>query len=210
MTTRMSWLPAILLTVGSVAAMAGGAQRTIPLDADLGAVLPRTMLGADGVDMEVSEQEQRVAGMDTYLLRTYNTAAGPAFSVYVGYYESQAHGRTIHSPKNCLPGAGWEALTSAPITLATGLGAVQVTKYLLKREDERAVVLYWYQGRGRIEANEYRVKWNLLVDAALRRRSDEALARVVVPVTSTEDDALALASRIAGDLIPSLARVLPQ
>ena len=69
---------------------------------------------------------------------------------------------------------------------------------------------YWYQGRGHVEANEYRVKWNLLVDAALRRRSDEALARVVVPITDSEAAAEAVATRVASMLVPSLAKALPQ
>jgi EpsI family protein len=210
MTARVLWWPALLLTVGMAASVSARAQRTIPLSGDLGQVLPRELFGMRGVDLEVSAAEQRVAGMDSYLMRSYSGgAAASAFSVYVGYYETQAQGNSIHSPKNCLPGAGWEALTSAPATVHTPQGPVRVTKYLLKRNDERAVVLYWYQGRGRIEANEYLVKWNLLRDAALRRRSDEALARIVVPVTTTEDAALDLAGRVATMLIPALGKALP-
>ena len=59
---------------------------------------------------------------------------------------------------------------------------VRVNQYLLQRGEDQALVLYWYQGRGRVEANEYRVKWDLLRDAALHRRSDEALVRIIVPI----------------------------
>lgn len=206
------WLPAILLSVGAAASTGTGVQRSMPLRAPLDEVIPRQLEGLRGVDQEVSSQEQRIAGMDAYLLRRYSsqaTASATVFSVYVGYYEKQMRGHTIHSPKNCLPGAGWEALTSSTAVVQTAQGAVPVTKYLLKRKDERAVVFYWYQGRGRVEANEYRVKWNLLRDAALRRRSDEALVRVVVPVTSTEAEATNVASRVAVNLIPELAKALP-
>ncbi|HET9439720.1 MAG TPA: EpsI family protein [Longimicrobiales bacterium] len=212
MTLRMMWLPAILLSVGAAASTGAGVQRSMPLRAPLADVIPRELDGLRGVDQEVSLQEQRVAGMDEYLLRRYSSEAAATatmFSVYVGYYEKQMRGHTIHSPKNCLPGAGWEALTSSTAVVQTASGAVPVTKYLLKRKDERAVVLYWYQGRGRVEANEYRVKWNLLRDAAVRRRSDEALVRVVVPVTSTEAEATQVASRVAVNLIPALTKALP-
>jgi EpsI family protein len=159
----------------------------------------------------VSEQERRVAGMDEYLLRSYagadSTSAG--FSIYVGYYQHQARGHTIHSPKNCLPGAGWEALTSATAAVPIAGASVQVTRYLLQRNDERAVVLYWYQGRGRVENNEYVVKWDLLRDAALRRRSDEALVRVVVPIATGESEALAVATAVASQLIPAVDEALP-
>jgi EpsI family protein len=213
MKLNTTWLPAVLLIMGTALTAGAGAQRSIALRAPLADVVPKTMLGLDGVDQTISETEQRVAGMDQYLLRNYSRAGAAAtattFSIYVGYYEKQARGQTIHSPKNCLPGAGWEALTSTTTMVATANGPVEVTKYLLKRKDERAVVLYWYQGRGRVEANEYRVKWNLLRDAAMRRRSDEALVRIVVPVTKTEDTALQVATRVAGSLIPDVSRALP-
>ena len=110
----------------------------------------------------------------------------------------------------CLPGAGWEALTATTVAIPTATGSVPVTRYLLQREGEQALVLYWYQGRGRVEANEYRVKWNLLRDAALRRRSDEALVRIVVPVTESEAPAQSLAVAAAEVLIPAVAQALPE
>ena len=218
MTMKMMWMPAVLLGLGTLASAGAGVQRQIPLQRPLADVVPLEMHGMRGVDQKVSDQEVRVAGMDSYLMRAYTAvdksaaaAIGAAmFTIYVGYYEHQSRGHTIHSPKNCLPGAGWEALTSATATVNTKDGPVQVTKYLLKRENERAVVLYWYQGRGRVEANEYRVKLNLLRDAALRRRSDEALARIVVPVERTEEEAMKVATRVAEGLIPSLSKALPQ
>lgn len=217
MTLKTMWLPAILLSVGTAASTGAGAQRSIPLRTQLSDVVPTEMQGMFGVDQEVSAQEQRVAGMDNYLLRSYSPSAATAavaaattFSIYVGYYEKQMRGHTIHSPKNCLPGAGWEALTSTTAIVKTSQGEIPVTKYLLKREQERAVVFYWYQGRGRVEANEYRVKWNLLRDAAVRRRSDEALVRIVVPVNRSEDEAVKVATLVATDLIPALSKALPQ
>jgi EpsI family protein len=220
MTLRSTWLPAILLTLGAAASFGAGAQRAVPLQAPLGDVVPSQLQGLSGIDKKVSAEEQRIAGMDDYVLRVYGdphvkaaagaAAAAATFSVYVGYYEKQTRGHTIHSPKNCLPGAGWEALTASTTPVATANGPVQVTKYLLKRGEERAVVLYWYQGRGRIEANEYRVKWNLLKDAAVRRRSDEALVRVVVPVSQTEETAVQIAGNVATVLIPTLAQALPE
>jgi EpsI family protein len=219
MMIRTMWVPAILLAVGGAASAGAGVQREVPLDQPLASVVPADLQGMRGTDQPVSEQEVRVAGMDSYLFRTYDPAPNVKasstllpFTVYVGYYEKQTRGHTIHSPKNCLPGAGWEALTSTTAVVNTAIGAITVTKYLLKRENERAVVFYWYQGRGRVESNEYRVKWNLLRDAALRRRSDEALARVVVPVpaTATEEQAVQVATNVAADLIPSLAKSLPE
>jgi EpsI family protein len=131
--------------------------------------------------------------------------------VYVGYYDHQTQGKTIHSPKNCLPGSGWEALEAAPFAVTTASGPVTVNQYLLQNKNQQALVFYWYQGRGRVAASEYQVKWELLRDAALRGRSEEALVRVVVFLNDkvTESQAIDQASRVASDLVPAVFRALP-
>ena len=87
---------------------------------------------------------------------------------------------------------------------------VQVNRYMLRREEDRALVLYWYQGRGRVAHNEYAVKFDLLRDAALRGRTDEALVRIVVPVTQAEETAFSLARDFAALVIPALEGALPR
>ncbi len=214
-TKLLSWAPALVLGMGALFTVGIDGQRSMTLRAPLDEVVPREIAGEKGLDIEVSKEEQRVAGMSSYVMRVYSPKGDQAdqiaatLSVYVGYYAAQMQGRTIHSPKNCLPGSGWEALTSKAVTLNTTAGPVKVNRYVLKRGQQRAVVLYWYQGRGRIESNEYRVKWNLLRDAALRRRSDEALVRIVVPAKTTEEAAFETASRAAVSLLPAVTQALP-
>jgi EpsI family protein len=96
-------------------------------------------------------------------------------------------------------------------TLATAVGPVRVNRYLLVNKQQRALVYYWYQGRGRVEASEYRVKLQLLRDSALRGRSDEALVRVVVPIRAAGGEAAAgeLGAWVSAQLIPRVAEVLP-
>src|SRR5207244_4435495 len=155
-----------------------------------------------------------------FVFRVFWKERQPAFSVYVGYYESQTAGRTIHSPKNCLPGAGYQPLESGRTTLQVGSRSVTLNRYLLADSTGQALVYYWYQGRGRVQASEYAVKWDLLRDAALRGRTEEALVRVLVPVALTRTmsaSALADAQRTADNiaraaaiqLIPEVDRVLP-
>ncbi|HET8654088.1 MAG TPA: EpsI family protein [Longimicrobiaceae bacterium] len=213
MSTRlMSWAPASVLLVG-VLAVSGGIrdQVSMPLRAPLATSIPTQLAGYSARDLPISEAEQRVAGMDSYVLREYTApgAAAAAFSVYVGYYQRQYQGHTIHSPKNCLPGAGWEPLVAAVQTISGPRGPVPVNRYLIANGPAHALVLYWYQGRGRVTANEYRVKWNLLQDQAIRGRSDESLVRVVVPVTGSEQEADSLAVEVAQRLLPAVGRALP-
>jgi EpsI family protein len=178
------------------------------------------LAGYTGKDYPVSESEQRVAGMTNYLFRVFAKDPANAFSVYVGYYESQTTGKTIHSPRNCLPGAGWQTLTSGRTDLDLGGRRVTVNRYLLADSTGQALVYYWYQGRGRIEASEYRVKWDLLRDAAMHGRTEEALVRVMVPVprsrglsasslAAAQQRADSIAHAVAVQLVPTVDRVLP-
>lgn len=211
-----TWAPAVVLVVGAIVTLGIDTQTPMPLRAELGGVVPHELQGFTGRDVVITDEELRVAGVSSYLLREFvepgptPDEAGPAaFSVYVGYYESQTQGRTIHSPKNCLPGAGWEALQSSQVALATPAGVVPANRYLLQRGDQRALVVYWYQGRGRVEANEYLVKAQLLRDAMFHGRTEEALVRIVVPFASDEDAAFEVAASVASRLVPSVYDALP-
>lgn len=210
----LAWAPAALFAVGAVFTVGVDLQRALPLREPLAEALPIEIGGHVGRDLRISEEEIEVAGVTDYLMRSYlpaDTASGdPGFSVYVGYYDSQMQGRTIHSPKNCLPGAGWEALASTTVEIETATGPVRVNRYLLQNEGAQALVLYWYQGRGRIESNEYVVKWNLLRDAALRQRSDEALVRVVVGVGTDLEAAARVAAEVASAIIAPVYQALPE
>jgi EpsI family protein len=204
----LRWTPAAILAVGVILVQTVDAQQRVLLRQPLDAVVPATFDGFDAQDIEISEAEQRVAGMSTYLMRLYQDEEGQAFTLYVGYYENQTEGSEIHSPRNCLPGAGWESITATRSRLDIDGRSVLVNQHMIRRDDEQALVLYWYQGRGRVAANELSVKWQLLRDAALRGRTEEALVRIVVPMTATDDGA-DLAHRIARTVIPMVDRALP-
>ncbi len=163
----------------------------------------------------VDTNSQRVAGMDQFVNRVYMRDTTPEFTLYVGYYTYQTQGKSIHSPRNCLPGAGWEPVESStiPIAGATGLGSRAMNKYILANDGHYAAVYYWYQGRGRIESNEYTVKYNLMKDAALYGRTEEALVRIVIPLRPGKERKeqevraeIARADSLAATLAPRLAR----
>lgn len=203
------WIPTGILGAGCLLLLSVQRQQVAALRAPL-PTMALDFAGYTSSDQTIAADEQRVAGMSHYLYRVFQREdTKDAFSIYVGYYEQQTQGRTIHSPKNCLPGAGWDALDASRRTIATPMGPVEVNRYLLANKGARALVYYWYQGRGRTEASEYRVKWNLLRDAALRGRSEEALVRVVVPITPTIGNADSLATRAAIELATEVRDHLP-
>jgi len=207
-----AFAPAALLGVGCLLISGAREQRKMPPRMDM-AQIPMDAPGYQRKDIVVRAEERRIAGMSNYTFRAFNRdSLDPGFSVYVGYYDYQVQGKTIHSPKNCLPGGGWEAVESGTRTLTVDGGRpVTVNRYFAANTEQRAqaMVYYWYQGRGRVEANEYRVKWNLLRDAALHGRTEEALVRIVVPIVvppghlTTENDPVMLALRANADSVAS-------
>ena len=208
-----AYLPAMILLLGCALLVQGTRSQTaLPLAGPIDQVLARVD-GYQAQEQKVSDEERKVAGMTDYVARVYRRDSTVAFTTYVGYYDRQTQGKSIHSPKNCLPGAGWEILETHPTTIASARGPQVVNRVLLKNGTLEAVVYYWYQGRGRVVANEYAVKLNLLRDAALLGHTEEALVRLVVPVEpadSTHARADALAMQLGPRLMDDVERVLPQ
>ncbi len=147
-------------------------------------------------------------GVDDYINRWYERGGVP-ISLYVGYYASQRSGDTIHSPQNCLPGAGWVPTDIARQQLPLANGSVVVTRYEIAKGLKRQVVLYWYQGRGRVISGEYAHKAWLMLDAARYGRSDGGLVRLISPVISTPEASLRDVSAFAVALLPHLQDSLP-
>lgn len=210
-----TWMPVVILGLGVAGISGMRPQYRVPPRRPIAAI-PTQLAGEAGRDLPIAEEERRVAGMSDFVLREFVRDSTFLFSVYVGYYDRQVQGKTIHSPRNCLPGAGWEILSSSRVPLGADSDS-RVNRVLLANKATRAMVYYWYQGRGRVEASEYRVKWNLLQDAARFGRTEEALVRIVVPVartaaasdTSSFAAADATARRVALALRAEVDRVLP-
>ena len=89
---------------------------------------------------------------------------------------------SLHSPLNCLPGTGWETLDVSTRDIGPG----EARRLVVRKNRERAVVLYWYAIHGRVLASEAVSKAWLLHDSVRYRRSDAALVRIVVPVADRQ------------------------
>jgi EpsI family protein len=147
-------------------------------------------------------------GVDDYISRRYHRGSMPV-TVYVGYYSSQRQGDTIHSPQNCLPGAGWQPVSFERTNIQAGRASVPVNRYLIEKGLDRQAVIYWYEGRGRSVANEYANKAWLMVDAARLRRTDGALVRMITPVVDSPSAAFDRLTAFATALYPRLKAHVP-
>lgn len=163
-----------------------------------------------------SDQILKVLGLDDYLTRAYFKGTRSYADLYVGYWRSQRQGDTMHSPQNCLPGAGWEPVKQSLLTIAdprNPSSQLTVNRFLIQKGLDRQLVLYWYQGRGRIIGSEYWSKIYLVLDAARLNRTDAAIVRIVVPVPGPTANDEAAAEKDAIDFVnafmPHLTQFLP-
>jgi EpsI family protein len=145
-------------------------------------------------------------GVDEYVNRGYVASGGRSANLYVGYYRSQEQGASIHSPLNCLPGAGWEPETVSRIPFARGSARLVI----VRKGAQRLMVLYWYQTATRIEGDEYRGRFYTVVDTLKYGRNDAALVRVTVPIPLPGDEGTSIrkATELAALVQPEIDRAL--
>jgi EpsI family protein len=176
---------------------------------------PRDLDQRTATDIPLDAHVLELLGQGVFLNRTYAPQASPNYpdiSLFIGYFPTQRTGQSIHSPQNCLPGAGWtfESSGLTEVTDAAGHRS-QVGDYTITDGGNRAEVLYWYESHGRSIASDYKAKLYMLADSIRYSRSDAALVRVVTPLRTGEDPAVAheRATAFVAQLMPLLPAYIP-
>ena len=173
-----------------------------------------------GKELGIEQAVLDVLKLNDYMMRVYipheliknreNPKGLAPVYLYVGYYQSQRTGATYHSPKNCLPGAGWQFVDSEQVpVMMPGGGAPIINKVLIQKGLEKQIILYWYQDRGRIIASEYSAKGFLVWDSMTKKRTDGSLVRISVPVGKSDEQAFAQGFEFMRDIFPLLGQYLP-
>jgi len=206
--TRRLWLVTLLL----VAAWAIRSRLVEPVKSPYDGGLahfPAVVGPWIGRDISLDPEVLSQLRMDDYLNRYYRGQNGQ-IGLYVAYYASQKEGDAVHSPLNCLPGNGWQPVTTERINLdlgTGGAGAETINKVIVVKGIDQQLVLYWYQTLGRVVASEYLSKALLVKDAFRSGRTDIALVRIVAPIDSQNPDGSAAAMLMAR---PFAEYVLPE
>ena len=164
-----------------------------------------------GRDVRFDAATEAVLRADDYVSRDYAGEGGRFASLYVGYYRTQRTGATYHSPLNCLPGSGWvlKEPSTVEVRPADGRAPFEANSYVIEHGNDRMMMLYWYQGRGRAVASEYVDKVYTVFDSIRLRRSDGAMVRVLVPFRGSEREAAETAAQFAALVAPNLPAYVP-
>jgi EpsI family protein len=168
-----------------------------------------------GKELGMEQGVLDVLRLSDYMMRVYVPSQAEQERVtplwlYVGYYQSQRTGSTYHSPKNCLPGSGWQFAETDHVTVpVSGTTSIQINKVLIEKGLDKQIILYWYQDRGRVIASEYWAKGYMIWDAMTKNRTDGSLVRISVPVTTTTEDAYQYGLSFLRDAWPLLVDYMP-
>jgi len=101
------WTVFLLLAGTLLLLQTRGSIELIPASEPLSQV-PREIAGLTGSDVPIDRETLDVLGAGDFLSRVYTqNGRSPMIGLFLGYFPTQKTGVTIHSPKHCLPGAGW-------------------------------------------------------------------------------------------------------
>ena len=175
---------------------------------------PRQLDSWTGTDVPIPQDIRDVLGPGDFLLRVYQSSRPqPYVDLFIAYFPTQRTGDTIHSPKNCLPGAGWTPIKSGLIQMSiAGRKTFHANRYIIAKGDERQLVLYWYLAHDREVASEYWAKFYLVTDSIRMNRSDGSLVRLTTPIVPGEQEDVAQQRllSLASQIVPQLNEYIPR
>jgi EpsI family protein len=211
------WIIIVLLTATLFVLQSRGDVDQVPHSEAL-SEMPRSFGPWTAQDIPLTDDTLAVLGKGDFLNRVYTadpqagSAATPPVSLFIGYFASQRTGQTMHSPQNCLPGAGWTFDSQKYATIQDINGKnYNVGEYVIGNGDVKQFVIYWYQAHGRSIPNEYVAKGYMVADAIRMNRTDGALVRVITQILPSEslEAAKARALRFTQLMAPNLPRFVP-
>ena len=201
----------LLLTTADLRWVSHG--HPVPIRSDFGA-FPTHLGDWSGKDLpDLDEKTKEVLRADNYLWRDYrNSTASTQVNLFIVYYRSQRSGDALHSPKNCLPGGGWEPVSSGAIRIFSPDNpdsGFRANHYVIEKDGVQQDVLYWYQAHGRRFASEYLGKIYLVWDGITKGRTDGALIRITTARAPGDTQSFPAMVKFAQEIAPVLPVFLP-
>lgn len=153
---------------------------------ELLAGIPKT-IGEWTVSEERTIPDDQLAslGAAEYVLRTYRRG-GEEILLYAAFFTGK-HGSLTHNPEKCYPAVGFTVTRSAAVSFSGADGDVfRAVRIVPARDEERLVVLYWFQEGDRVIVNKWEHILKVLMKAILYNRTESLMVRLSIPYTTEE------------------------
>jgi EpsI family protein len=210
--SRPAQLLTVLLSVQALMIGVLAPAEQAPLSRPLNEI-PKDLNGWKMSSEGVMEPEiMELLRADDTLNRTYvDSGQKVAANLFIAFFKSQRAGVAPHSPKVCLPGSGWVPTdsTTMDISIPGRPDAIHVNRYIVSKDQDKSLIIYWYQTPYRVVAEELTAKFYTIVDGLRHHRSDTALVRVIVPIGIDEEQAENQAVRFIQVIFTPVRQFLP-
>jgi EpsI family protein len=199
----LSFTATVALLAGTILLSDMSAHRIpSPLALPLMQISPTIAGWAAAQDQTLPAGTVRALDATSYLSRPYRKDS-KELDLFIAFYAQQRAGESMHSPKHCLPGAGWEIWQHDSALVSTAGKQFEVNKYSIQNAGKRMLMFYWYQSKSRIIASEYLGKIMLARDSIVTGRTAGSIVRITLPDSPGASEA---GVRFAAQLIPEVQR----
>jgi len=130
--------------------------------------------------------------LDDFLFRSYQRDKSNV-SMYIGYYHTAKKVGAAHDPLVCFQGQGWKInqRDSGNYTLSRHPElTISYSAMLAERQDEREVVVYWFQANAKANATTQSQKVTMVLDKISGKSEDNAFVRLSAPVGKETPEAV--------------------
>jgi len=119
---------------------------------------------------------------DQWILRNYRNGDGMPILLYFGYWENQNEHKKIRPPR--FTKERWSYLRMESKVVGEGPVPINIKMFLNEKGAEQELVYYCYIINGKIIGNDYVFRFLNILNSILYGRTNAALLRVSMPVSS--------------------------
>ncbi|MGE4441540.1 MAG: exosortase C-terminal domain/associated protein EpsI [Desulfomicrobium sp.] len=144
-----------------------------------------------------------------YLSRRYMAEDGTRVDMYLSYFDGGPNSGGIHSPKHCMPGSGWFEMSSERTTMELGGETVKLVRAVYAMGEQRELIYYWFDMRGRTMSDEYSLKLAAIMGSMFHNRRDQSFIRISVQTRNNVEEAQKWVENFLRDFYPVIREFLP-
>lgn len=134
-------------------------------------------------ELPLSRQVIEALALDDYVSLVY-AKNGKKVNLYVGIYNSLKKIGASHSPLVCMPGQGWAVKQTGDADFRVGDNRINTRFIEAELNDERSLIVYWYQAYDQSSSGPFWQKLDALVAKSLHGNEKNAFVRISANIAS--------------------------
>ena len=139
--------------------------------------------------MLLSDNVLELLRPDAIFSALYTETGGAQIDLFWSYFSGENTEGGVHSPRNCMPGSGWQIVRSEDRQIVFEDRTIPASRLWIKYGEYTKVVDYWYITQHGETANDYSLKLYQMLSALSFQPTDVAFVRLIC-----SDDPISLQS----------------